>query len=125
MGNKEIDIQELEKRAHERYRECPKHTTVVRHADLEDDSVFHCVPVAIVGPHQSGKQGNRVFIVPGQEVVMVEDPVYGLFSIIRVFEQINGPEYALVISVRSRMGFSVEIEKFPPDLLQTEVQTDS
>jgi hypothetical protein len=105
--NTPIDIRELEGMSVEKYRECPKHTTIVRHADLVDDSVFHCVPVIpFVGPPQQGENPwHREFIVPGQEVLMGEDPTYGLFTFLRVLWEKRGVEFWLVTSIRSRIGF--------------------
>lgn len=117
-----VDIRSLEKDALEKYIECPKHITIVRHADLEDDSEFHCQIVALMGPPKPGTSTTRNFIVPGQEVVMVEDKKYGQFSIIRVSEEVNGPEYALITSVHSRMGFLYPLEKLPKELLGVEVR---
>lgn len=118
----EVNIRSLEELALEKYIECPKHITIVRHADLEDDSEFHCTRTAIMGPLRKGEGLVRNFIVPGQTVIMARDPKYGLFSVIRVSEEVNGPEFALVASVNSRMGFLLPLEKLPRELLGVEVQ---
>lgn len=49
---------------------------------------------------------------------MARDRKYGLFSITRVTEQIDGPNYWLVTSVKNLMGFLLPFEKLPPELLE-------
>ena len=117
-----VNIRDLEKDACENYKQCPKHITIIRHADLEDDSQFHCIPMSTKDmPMQRSEPVD--FIVPGQTVVMVEDREFGLFSIIRVTEKENGPEFALVTSVTNRMGFLLPLEKLPSHLLHVETST--
>ena len=103
-GMKRISIRELERWAIEKYSDCPRQTTVVRHADLEDDSAFHCVI--------AGSGVVRDFIVPGQNVLLLSDPEYGLFSTIRVRDK-DGGENALCVSVNSRIGFLLPVDKVP------------
>jgi len=113
-----INIRELESLALERYKECPKFVTIVRHADREDDSLFHCVPSKeFVGPlFPGGKTYKRNFIVPGQDVVMVMDIKFGLFTILKVLETDDGPTYWLISSEQSRMGFIIGYSQLPEDL---------
>jgi hypothetical protein len=118
-----ISIREWEAHATEKYSECPKHITIVRHADLEDDSEFHCViATPFVGPLRPGEKANyrRNFIIPGQDVMLVKDPEFGLFSIVRVMDEHDGSEHILFTGVNSRMGFVLPMEQVPPELLQTE-----
>jgi hypothetical protein len=105
-----VRIRELEKHALEMYVECPKYTTIVRHADLVDDSVFHCFTTFIGPPLPGTYPFQRNFTVPKQEVWLVEDAEYGLFSVIRVFEKPESPECWLVTSIRNRMGFLLPFE---------------
>ncbi|MFA6609011.1 MAG: hypothetical protein WCT07_03855 [Candidatus Paceibacterota bacterium] len=122
-GITQVNIREFERYSIERYQKCPKHITIIRHADLEDDSELHCVLMDYVGPKQ--KQNlQKDFIVPGQEVIMVYDPTFGLFSIIRVSEKEGGPEFALVTSVQSFGGFLIPIEKLPINLFRLELQDE-
>lgn len=121
---KKSRILDLEKDSVEKYSECPKYVTIIRHADREDDSKFHCVPFQpFTGPILPGIDPHyqRNFLVPGQEIITVEDLKYGLFSITKVLEKENGPEYWLVASVHSRMGFLIPFEKLPQDLILEEV----
>ena len=111
-------VRKLEQFAIEKYSECPKYVTIVRHADLEDDSEFHCMRVPISSdlgpaPRLYSSYYQRNFLVPGQEVINFEDDEVGRFSIVRVLESDNGPEYWLISSVRSRMGFIIPIDKLP------------
>lgn len=105
-----VRIRELEKHALEMYIECPKYTTIVRHADLVDDSVFHCFTTFVGAPAPDTDPFQRNFTVPKQEVWLVEDSEYGLFSVIRVFENSEGPEFWLVTSIRNRMGFLLPLD---------------
>ena len=55
-----VSIRDLEKWAVEKFKQCPKHITIIRHADREDDSQFHCVPmltkdVSMVQRHEDRK----------------------------------------------------------------------
>lgn len=119
-------VRKLEQFAIEKYSECPKYVTIVRHADLEDDSEFHCMRVPISSdlgpaPRLYSSYYQRNFLVPGQEVINFEDDEVGRFSIVRVLESDNGPEYWLISSVRSRMGFIIPIDKLPESLLKEEL----
>jgi len=113
-----INVRDLELLALERYKECPKFVTIVRHADREDDSLFHCVPSkGFVGPLiPGGKTYKRNFIVPGQNVVMVTDNNFGLFTILKVLETDDGPTYWLISSEQSRMGFIIGYKQLPENL---------
>ena len=116
-----VRIRDMEKHALEMYIECPKYTTIVRHADLVDDSVFHCYTM-FVGPARPGTDPyQRNFIVPKQEVRLVEDPTYGLFSVIRVSENSDGPEQWLVTSIQNRMGFLLAFDKLRVEDLEPKV----
>ncbi len=115
-----VSIRDLEKWAVEKFKQCPKHITIIRHADREDDSQFHCVPMLTKDVSMVQRHEPVDFIVPGQTVIMVEDPEFGLFSIIRVTEKEGGPEFALVTSVTNRMGFLLPLEKLPPRLLHVD-----
>ncbi len=115
-----INIRQLDQYAVEAYRQCPKHITIIRHADREDDSKFHCLPMATKSVPMV-RLDPIDFIVPGQVVIMVEDSDFGLFTIIRVTEQEDGPQFALVTSVRNRMGFLIPFNKVPGHLLQMEI----
>ena len=117
-------VRKLEQYALEKYKECTKCVTIVRHADHDDDSEFHCVPAApFMGPLLPGifSQYQRNFLVPGQDVINFNDEEVGRFSIVRVLEEENGPEYWLIASVTSRVGFIIPIDKLPNSLLKKEV----
>ena len=122
IGVPQVNIRELEKFAIERYQKCPKYITIVRHADLEDDSEFHCILMNHIGSSEIETGFQKDFIVPGQEVIMVHDPIFGLFSIIRVSEKEGGPEFALVASAQSIGGFLMPIDKLSVNLLLPEEQ---
>lgn len=118
--HKRIDVRALEDAAVEKYSKCPKYTTIVRHASLEDDSAFHCIllnsgDISEAVPLES----QRDFIVPEQLVIMAKDWESGLFSVIRVTEPINAKDYWLVTSVTSRMGFILPFDKLPQELLNS------
>lgn len=106
-----IRVRSLEHKALERYREGPKLPTVFHAADTGRSDDFHCVPVCPEGPPKPGTNPfQRDFAVPKQEVRMVEDPEYGLFTITRVQDGQNGPTYLLVMSVKDRIGFLLRPE---------------
>lgn len=118
-------VRKLELHAIEKYSECPKYVTIVRHADLVDDSEFHCVRVPVspsVGPvpRINSQYYQRNFLVPGQEVINFDDDEVGRFAIVRVLETEEGPEYWLISSVRSRVGFIIPIDKLPESLMKKE-----
>lgn len=121
-------VRQLEKFAVERYIECPKYMTIVRHADLEDDSEFHCVCM-IASPELGPQPGIgfpyyvRNFVVPGQEIINFDDEVVGKFVILRVVKEENDKEYWLITNVWSRVGFIIPIDKLPESLLRNEEVT--
>jgi hypothetical protein len=116
-------VRSLEHYALEKYKECPKFVTIVAHADLEDDSEFHCVlSKPFVGP-PSPKGCNHYqknFIVPGQKVINFDDDELGKFVIVKVIAE-DSNEYWLIVSVRSRIGFILSIEKLPDFLRREEL----
>lgn len=113
-------VRKLEQSALEKYSECPKYVTIINHADKVDDSEFHCV-YSFNGPKlPASKLGVRNFIVPGQELINFEDEDYGKFTVVRVFETEEGPEYWLIVSVQSRMGFIIPFNMLPESLLANE-----
>ncbi len=119
-------VRKLEQYALEKYSECPKYVTIIRHADLEDDSEFHCVrsllsPVFGPVPCIKSSYYQKKFIVPAQDVINFEDDEVGRFSIVHVTEVDGDSEYWLIASVRSRMGFIIPIDKLPESLLKKEV----
>lgn len=106
-----IHVRSLERKAIERYKEGPKLPTVFHAADTGRSDDFHCVPICPEGPPKPGVNPfQRDFIVPKQEVRMVEDPDYGLFTITRVEEEEGGQSYLLVMSVKDRIGFLLRPE---------------
>lgn len=117
---KKINVQELEKKALELYADCPKQTTIYERADNEGDTDLHCELAALAAPlfvgplrPQDKQPAQRDFLVPKQEVTRVLDAQYGLFSIVRVRTKYDKGEYALVVSVHSRLGFLCPIESLP------------
>jgi hypothetical protein len=110
-----VDIRSLEKLALETYRECPRFVTIITHADLTDDSGFHCVPSApFVGPKPVNNFSyQRDFIVPGQEITLLQDDTYGLFTLLKVLDTQDGPAYWMLSSVASRMGFIIAYDELP------------
>lgn len=115
----QINFRELEKFSIERYQRCPKYITIVRHANLEDDSEFHCILMDYIGPKpQSWLQRN--FIVPEQKVLMANDATFGLFAIIRVYEKEDGPEFALIASVQTVGGIIISIEDLQKEVFHIE-----
>jgi hypothetical protein len=121
QGVKMSPVRDLEKFAIEKYSECPKYVTIIRHADLQDDSEFHCVLFnSLIGPILPGRSRSlqRDFLVPGQDIILAHDMLYGLFSITRVLDQDLDVGYWLIVSVHSRMGFLIPLEKLPQELQQ-------
>lgn len=112
-------VRSLERHALEKYKECPKYVTIVRHADLVDDSEFHCVLSApFVGPpRQRGySHYQKNFVVPGQKVINFDDDELGKFVLVRVIAE-DEVGYWLVASVRSRVGFLLPLDRVPQFLL--------
>jgi hypothetical protein len=105
-----IRIRDLEQFAIEKYNEGPKLPTIMHEIHKEGYGELHSV-VSFVGPFKIGTNPfKRDFFVPRQEARMVEDPMYGLFSIVHVATEKNGPLYALITSVNSRIGFLMPLE---------------
>lgn len=108
----QISIRTLEAYSIEKYRDVPSLPTIMHAADQKGNEEVHCVLTSFVGPPQPGVNPLiRDFIVPEQKVHMVEDPEYGLFSVIRVYRKEGSPLYALITSARSRMGFLLSVDK--------------
>jgi hypothetical protein len=109
-NNPLISIREWEALAIERYSECPRQMTIVRHADNQDDSEFFCILAAsFEGPVLPGVHAEyrRYFDVPGQDMTVVEDSQFGPFSVVQVWDQHDRSAYFLFTGVHSRMGFLV------------------
>ena len=121
-----VDIRHLEKLSLEAYKECPRFVTIVTHADRTDDSLFHCVPAQpFIGPKKPGTFFyHRDFIVPEQEIILLQDNDYGLFTLLRVMDSNQGPTYWLLSSVTSRMGFLVRHSDLPNSLVGEEEQLE-
>lgn len=116
-------VRSLERYALEKYKECPKYVTIVRHADREGDSEFHCVlskPFIGPSPLNGCAHYQKNFIVPGQKVINFDDDELGKFVIVKVIAE-DGNEYWLIASVRSRIGFILSIEKLPDFLRREEL----
>lgn len=114
------NIRELEAEALEEYIECPKFPTIVLKADHKDNTEFHCSPmIPFVGPALQGTDPfNRYFLIPKQEVTMVEDSMYGQFSVTKVLHEKNGPMFWLLSSTRSRMGFLLPFDRLREEDLE-------
>ena len=113
-------VRRLEAFAVQRFSECPKYVTIIRHADLIDDSEFHCVPsLPFVGPLQQGKTlYERNFTVPGQRVIHIKDKEFGLFTMLKVLEKENDSVLWLISSVVSRMGFTISNDSDFPEYIR-------
>lgn len=102
-GKRKINIRTLEEKALVRFRECPKQVTIVRSADQKEDMPFHCIV---------DTQKSRDFVVPKQEVMLVYDLEYGMFSVVKVRDKDGDGEYALFTS-RDRLGFLYPLGELP------------
>lgn len=115
-----VNIRDLEALSLERYVECPKFVTIVRHVDHTDDSEFHCVPSTLLPLADGTKAPVRNFIVPYQDIIMVQDINFGRFCIVKVLDTDDGPQYWLISSVNSRTGFIILHDSLPENLLEAE-----
>lgn len=117
--NNRIDVRKLEESAVEKYRKCPKSITTIRHAELEEDTEFHCILLnPFRGPSLVGVgEYLRKFTIPEQQVILVVDRDYGQFNVIQVLEPEENVAYWLVISYTNRMGFLLPLDKLPRELL--------
>lgn len=104
----------------EKYSQCPKQLTIVENATLPSDSGFYCIPMNNCAVHLGANTIIREFIVPQQCAIIAKDRKYGLFSVLRVTDITEGPDYWLVTSVKSLVGFLLPFDKLPQELLEKE-----
>lgn len=118
----------MEVEAIEVYSECPKVSTVVRHADETDDSEFHCIWKGFI--FDWGAKAfllyciKKVFLVPRQKVRRYHDRVYGDYLAARVRPQFKitvypSDDFWLFVSTKDPFGFLVPAEGL--DITQYEV----
>ncbi len=91
-----FDFRPLENLAYMRFVECPRFTTLVRHADLSEVTPIHCYNWV------TRKQTN--FLVPKQDL-LIRYTRYGTrFVLLRVINE-RGISCWLIVSEASRRGF--------------------